>query len=811
MQNKVTYFLAFVIAAAAIAQGQTATDFHQSIRRGVEQKNWPSVISEVSKLRTSDPNTFTTSNYDYLLARAAEMTGDRAIAIGSYQAVVTRNARLSEYALWHLSRMARTTGDLILEREQLRRLIASSTNILLYDVAVLRLTESFFESGDFASAANAARLGISSKSLPTSRKSQLWLGQALTREGKTTEARDTFTKLVLQMPDASRPDDFALEAVRQLDKIENTSQTQLSEAERLLRASVYQFNRDFVAARAHYEVIIQQNPHSPTVPNAMYQLARGFYLEGKYPEAINYFQKVANQFPESPSARDALGFLGSTYVRLKRTDDAVAAYKTLIDRFPDGAGLERAYLNIVDAFHEASRYSEALNWIQQTRSRFKGEIGASLALFSQLRIHLAQQAWQDAIRDADELLKFPDLGGTKVAGGTSTSEVGFLKGYALERSGRIEEAITVYLAIPDGRNEYYGTRATNRLLSLAANEKSSALISNRRNAFVATLKSGNADRRFDDARTAAHAALRLTIDGDLRTEILNILRDVYSASPSYQLRTFAEVSLVRDSPVSENGDAHQRLANELFSLGLYDEAMPELFAARAARGSSTGQTQGNVGSARTAPGLTDEDYSIAQHSLKARLPNRAVRFAEQFWRMVPADYVIELAPRPLLELLYPVPYRESVLKHAPSRKVDPRFVLSIARQESRYQADAKSVAAARGMMQFISSTASDVATELKLTNFTQDSLYDPDTAILFGSQYLGSLFKQFPDQPEAVAGSYNGGPDNIVRWIGRSRATEPERYVPEIGFAQTKDYVYRVMSNFWTYQRLYDEQLRLRD
>jgi soluble lytic murein transglycosylase len=111
------------------------------------------------------------------------------------------------------------------------------------------------------------------------------------------------------------------------------------------------------------------------------------------------------------------------------------------------------------------------------------------------------------------------------------------------------------------------------------------------------------------------------------------------------------------------------------------------------------------------------------------------------------------------------------------------------------------------MMQFIPATANQIAGELKLANFNQDDLYNADTAILFGSQYLANLFKLFPNQPQAVAGSYNGGEDNLARWIARSRAVEADRYVPEIGFSQTKDYVYKVLANYWNYQRLYDAQL----
>ncbi len=50
----------------------------------------------------------------------------------------------------------------------------------------------------------------------------------------------------------------------------------------------------------------------------------------------------------------------------------------------------------------------------------------------------------------------------------------------------------------------------------------------------------------------------------------------------------------------------------------------------------------------------------------------------------------------------------------------------------------------------------------------------------------------------------------MKRWLTRSRSSSPDRYVPEIGFSQTKDYVYRVMANYRVYQYLYDERLRPR-
>jgi len=783
---RILLFLVLLLAAALPALAQP-----DRITAAVEAADWQTARAEINKLRSTNEALFRDKSYDYLLGRIAERTGDLANATASYQTIATNNSKLREYALWRLAKLARATGDLVLERERLQQLTATAPSSLLFEAATLRLSESFFESDDFAAAASSAKPLTLSKNVNVAREGAALMGAAFTRAGKVAEARDIFTKLVMQMPDASRPDDFALEAVRQLDVFDNNSPN-LSEADHLLRASVYQFNRDFAGARVHYQAVIDRFPDSGSVFNARFQIARGLYNEAKYEETIPILQKLmGTAFDSSPSGpgRDAVALLASTYARMKRYDAAVVVYKTLIDRFPDNPNPERAYLNIIDALHEAGQYSEALNWVQQARARFKNNIGGALALFAQLRIHMAQGSWATVVSDADELLKLSDLGGTKVGGGTTPTEVNFLRAYALEQLGRTEEAITAYLSIPDGRNEYYGVRATQRLLGLAAAEKSRALVRNRLNSLLNESKVASAAGQYEQSRTAAQAALRLTDDAQIRSEALKQLQAAYGALSTYRLPQFNRISLLKQQPPS--GD-HEALADNLLLLGLYDDALPELLAAR-----GTNKTSG----------ATDEDYTIALLSLRAGIPNRAVRFAEQVWKPVPADYLIEFAPRELVEMLYPAPFRDSLLQNG-NAAVDPRFVLSIARQESRFQADAKSVSAARGMMQFIASTANEIAAQLKLQKFQQDDLYNPDTSIRFGSQYLANLFQQFPNQRQAVAGSYNGGADNLARWIARSHASEADRYVPEIGFSQTKDYVYKVLTNYWNYQRLYDAKLQ---
>ncbi|MCM3900199.1 MAG: transglycosylase SLT domain-containing protein, partial [Pyrinomonadaceae bacterium] len=569
-------------------------------------------------------------------------------------------------------------------------------------------------------------------------------------------------------------------------------------------------------ARRHYLALVERYPQSPTLANALYQTGRGFYLQLKYDEALKYFQRVLDQFPDSMSARDALAFTAGTYNRLKRTDEAVAAYRRFIERFPDAPSPERTYLNIVDSLHEAGRHKEALDWVQQTRTRFNGQIGDTLALFAQTRIHLAQGAWQEVVSDTNGLRGRSDLGGTRVPGGTTPQELTFLRGYALEQLGRTNEAISEYLSIPDGRNEYYGKRSTERLLAIGADAKTRPILEIRAKALRAAAETAINNGQADQGRRSAQDGLRVIDDAARRDEILALVLRAYQTLPTFKLPSFNLLTLGRQDlttkaqPVGDE-PSHQALAEELFFLGLYDEGVPEFAAARSEASATVtkdlSQAVTPPEKPATAASQSDLDYTLAIYSLRGGLANRAVRFGEQLWKNIPADYVLELAPRELVDLLYPSPYRESLLRHAPARGVDPRFVLSIARQESRFQPDAKSIAAARGLMQFIPETSSDMARQLGLSDFTQDNLYNPDIAVQFGSQYLASLFKQFPAQPQAVAASYNGGPENVARWIGRSRSNEADRYVPELGFAQTKDYVFKVMTNFWIYQELYDEKL----
>src|SRR5262249_1985741 len=148
--------------------------------------------------------------------------------------------------------------------------------------------------------------------------------------------------------------------------------------------------------------------------------------------------------------------------------------------------------------------------------------------------------------------------------GTTSAEVKFLRAFALEQLGQMEDAISGYLSIPDDRNEYYGARATQRLLLLADNDKARSLIKNRLNMLRSNEYAVQQSTGIIGQLANRQAALRLTNDPQIRADILRSLQSTYDSLGTYRWPKFTKVSLVTNS---------NSVADNLLLLGLYDEAL----------------------------------------------------------------------------------------------------------------------------------------------------------------------------------------------------------------------------------------------
>lgn len=152
--------------------------------------------------------------------------------------------------------------------------------------------------------------------------------------------------------------------------------------------------------------------------------------------------------------------------------------------------------------------------------------------------------------------------------------------------------------------------------------------------------------------------------------------------------------------------------------------------------------------------------------------------------------------------LYPYSYLPFVLRYLDNSRISPLFILSIMREESRFQSNVVSWAGAIGLMQLLEETANrymlgDVRT-----------IVQRDTNINIGIQYIQDLYKEF-NKLDYVAISYNAG-EKRKRLLFRE-SDHPMRYFllsNTVWFAETRHYLRKVWASYLYYQLIYDKLLR---
>ena len=773
------------------------------IRATMDARDLERAEALVRDLRTADPDAFTGNNYDYLLGRLAQRRGARAEATSLYLGLVNRKSVVAPYALWHLAETARTSGDLPLERQYISRLLAQFPSSLLVRSARERLVDSYSDSRDYR-ATVALLKPLASTSGAAGRSAMARVGEAYAQIGDAGAARSTLDQLV-----SGARDDSALRAAQVLDSLDRAAGVKPSEFDALRRARIYLSNRHWSEARAHLGYLIEKFPASANRAEALYQMGFALYREDNYDEAITWFERAHSEFPTKRDGEQGYYYVATALQKARRYLEAAGRYKDFIIEYPDSDLLEGAYRNVVDSLRYARRDDEAVQWARRIGQVYAGKPLAVVGLFDEAKIEIVRGRFDAAEQLLIRLQAqpiYPRLMSAPIRG-----EASFLRAYALEQLGRASEAARMYLAIPDERDNYFGYRATARLRAMSISAEGRHITDPIYRSYREQARSASAAGRFGEAKDAATQALRLTDDPGSQRELVEILRRAYGRLPAYSsVWDYTLIPVGRG--IVEGSEGEAPLAAELLFMGLYDEGAAELRAG-GFRGAVTGDRVQKSSVARSIARdstITSRDmaYSLAVYSNRGDQAQYAIRFAEPVFKSIPQDYRLELLPRDLAELMYPAPYRDSFSRHAPKHRVDPRLVLSLARQESRFDPSVKSAEAARGLLQFINETALEVAREEGIEKFELDDVYDPRIAVRLAVRHVADLFKLFPNNPYAVIASYNTGSQNVERWIFRTRSDDVDRMAAEIAIPETKDYLAKVVNNYRAYQALYDFDLK---
>lgn len=158
----------------------------------------------------------------------------------------------------------------------------------------------------------------------------------------------------------------------------------------------------------------------------------------------------------------------------------------------------------------------------------------------------------------------------------------------------------------------------------------------------------------------------------------------------------------------------------------------------------------------------------------------------------------------VLEALYPLKFSEFVDVYAEEYSLDRYLVYSVIRTESGFDPKAKSGAGAVGLMQLMEKTANECNEKANFGYSIPEDLYDPEKNIRMGCFYLSQLMKNYSDVSLAIT-AYNGGTGNVKKWLSDETLSDGEGGLSDIPYAETRDYVDKVLKAYDRYVKIYKE------
>lgn len=104
------------------------------------------------------------------------------------------------------------------------------------------------------------------------------------------------------------------------------------------------------AAEKMYKAVIRRNPNSDFLPYAIYGLIKVKYKEGKYQDALDYFEIFQNRFSEVKIRNGVLYYAGQSYFQLKNYEMAIRTFNSVSKD---------------NRFYDFSLYSMGLSYIKK--------------------------------------------------------------------------------------------------------------------------------------------------------------------------------------------------------------------------------------------------------------------------------------------------------------------------------------------------------------------------------------------------------------------------------------------------------------
>ncbi len=560
---------------------------------------------------------------------------------------------------------------------------------------------------------------------------------------------------------------------------------------------------NYQTAELHYAHLVRLKDYKPIRPYLESQIAFSRMNRGMEQKAVDRMYQIIKKYPESDEALKIAGYLSSeeslkqkyffniadVYLEHRYYRRLTRDLESYIKAVTDKDEKERARFYLLKVYYARGDYQKALYgfesmlqgsggkkldsnlrlMIARTMLRLDDKKGASAAYvdysdrYPRRRI-AADAAWKAAwlyeeLGDFDAALAQYQ----KITDHWSRSgylrEAKFRSGLTQYRLGRYAQAEVIFRSIIAGRwGDFHKERASYWLAKI-----------------------------YQKSGRPAEAA-------ELYTGLSKNLFESYYAIKSYlQLNTSINQIVKSHDTLLNVGNP---LRQHLQSIAAVMENFGKLFTIQDLLGDDYAQKE--LKEKRYQAATLEEWIALAEVYKRLEAYHRAYRVYDYINNKYFADLPNEEKPF-LLKESYPLYYDDIVDMYCKLRDLDKNMVLAIIRAESGYDRHAHSWADAYGLMQLIPPTANAVADEMDLELSSNRMLFDAEININLGTFYFRKLLNQFDNRIEYALAAYNAGPHRVSRWQNITPDDELDLFVENIEFSQTRNYVRKVMRNYWIY------------
>jgi len=632
----------------------------------------------------------------------------------------------------------------------------------------------------------------------------------------------------------------------------------LPEFSHLFLAQTFQLNKNYQLSNDIFKKIIQDFPDSSIVLKAYYQIAQNYLKLNDFSSAVDYFTKTLEKTKDNQLKAEILLQLSEIFWQENKPLESMnylyeilhKGYRMKRNSEPEEVFIRRFYsikkydeeiiipypvkVKVADILFKYRKYIQAEKFYNEIINNFPEASDIEEIYYKRARTLYYKKEYRETINCCKEIIdKF------------SLNEVVIRAKYLLSNTfltlGEIPIALNKYHEIIEKHSQsYYARQSYLRIAEcyfrLKENEKAISmwqeLNTKYPNSYEAMISLWKAARYYDNeenytfalnayrelverfskssrgddanywmAKTLQKLGLKEKADTAYKELILNyplsyytekVLENRSELNTSFPFLNFKEKKLKEiEKFLSEFSTINDRsklllLKAELFKeISFFEEAIIELQEA----------LDNDPGNISILFKLSDtykenEDYY------------NSLYFAEIIFSYLVEKQEWEEMPLELWENLYPDYYSHLIEDYAQKYEIDPLVVLAIIREESRFNPWNESVVGARGLMQIMLSTGEWIAEKINLINYNDEMLFSPEVNIDLGCWYIQYLNERFSDDLILALSGYNAGPGTTSRWLEKYNISDPDNFIENIPYDETRGYIKKVLKSYLMYERI---------